>query len=136
MAGLRNQIRVLNSALPVQLRGVASTVAGLVPDVQLPAVLPSITRGRSLTLNIPGLAGRTSTRLTIPTPADALKGVESVLPAQVPRLSEALGFGPAAPPANGNGGALVGEAQDRAPTTFRATESASSRVGAGGYRFS
>ncbi len=135
MASLKNQVRVLTSALPVQLRSIASTVTGLVPDVQLPAIAPTISRGSSLTLSLPGLAGRSSTRLTIPTPADALKGVESILPAQVPRLSQALGFGPAAPPANGPTGPLVGEAQDRKPTSFRGVESGGAAVGAGGYRF-
>ncbi len=134
MAGLKNQIRVLTSALPVQLRSAANTITGLVPDVQLPAIAPTISRGSSFTVSLPGLAGRTSTKLTIPTPADALKGVESILPAQVPRLSQALGFGPAAPPANG-ASPLIGEAQDRKPTSFRTSDGAGSAVTAGGYRF-
>lgn len=137
MASLKNQIRVLNSALPIQVRPIAASIAGLVPDIQLPALMPTITRGSSFILNLPGLGGRAATKINVATPVDALKGVESVLPAGVPRLSQALGLGPAAPPANGNAGPLVGEAQDRQPTSFRATRSSgASNVGAGGYRFS
>ena len=136
MVSLKNQIRVLSSTLPVQVRGIASQVTSLIPDIQLPAIVPTISRGSSFTLSLPGLGGRRATSINVPTPVDALKGVESVLPTGVPRLSQALGLGPPAPPANGNAGPLVGEAQDRQPTSFRPTRATSSPVGAGGYRFS
>lgn len=136
MATLKNQIRVLNSALPVQVRSVFSQITDLVPDIQLPAIAPTISRGNSFILSLPGLGGRSATRINVPTPSDAIKGVESVLPTGVPRLSQALGFAPAPPPTNGNAAPMVGEAQDRQRTTFRATRPGSSSVGAGGYRFS
>jgi hypothetical protein len=140
MPTIRGQARVLSSELPIGLRQTALQVTNAIPDVQLPNFLPSISRGNSFTLNLPSITGRGGgTRLSIPTPVDALKVAEGVLPTNVPRLSTALGFSTRAADRNGEE-AMSGrtDAADRPQTRLRefpiTSGSTNGDVLGGGYR--
>lgn len=138
MATLRGQARVLAVRFPAAVRPTALNAVNVLPDLQLPAFLPSLSGGNSVVLNLPSVAGGAPTRLTVPTPVDGLRVAESALPAGVPRLTQMLGLNGA--PAANAAAAAPAVAGDRPQTRHRPTQrtsmSPNGRVMAGGYRTS
>lgn len=137
MPSLRGQLRVLSTALPIQVRSGLNQAINAVPDVQLPRAAPTLSRGNSFTLNIPSITGRGATRFNIPGPGDGLKAVEGLIPG-APKLSQALGLngGLVNGDGNGNGGGPMQGGATLTPGGYRATttQNGGSTLTPGGYR--
>ena len=111
---LRGQLRVLTMQLPGALRAPILNAVNAIPELALPGFVPTINGGNSLTLNLQSpLSGR-ATQVTLPTPVDGLRVIESALPEGVPRLTAALGFAK-------NGGVVQNGATAPPPGTSRAS---------------